>query len=97
MNERVPAVVRLRGEEQALDTATRWQTGTEETGGKNLCVVDDQKVTLSEEPGQVGDRGVFSRAAFFVEHEQARLTAFGRRILGNEPGRQVEIEVRNVH
>ena len=60
-------------------------------------VVDDEKIAGAQEVGQRLDAGVCRRAAGAIDDEQARPAAIGGRLLRDEVGGKVEIEVADVH
>ena len=65
---------------------------TQQAGGEDTGVVDDENVAWPKKPRQVGDRAVRDGAGRPIEREQAGLTAGGRG-LGNQVVGQRKVEV----
>src|SRR5262249_8786408 len=60
-------------------------------------VVDDDTVPRTEELGQLAKGVVFQGAAGAIDQEEPRRVALGRRRLGDRVGRQIVLEVVDLH
>jgi hypothetical protein len=69
---------------------------SEQTRGKDACVIGYQNVSGTEQCGQVADRAIVELAGSAVEHEQARVAARNG-ILRNQLIRQMKIERSDFH
>lgn len=85
------------GDEQALDRAAARQPVAQQSRGKHPRVVDDHKVTRQEQIRQRCDEYVAEMTGRAIEQQQTRAAALWSRILGDELGREIEIELADIH
>ena len=84
-------------DEQALDRAAARQPVAQQSRGSTARVVDDHKVTRKEEIRQRCNECVAEMTARAIEQQQTRAAALWSRILGDELGREIEIELADIH
>src|SRR5262249_45927248 len=64
---------------------------------KDTRVVDDQQIAWSQPIGQRANRRVMDGAALAIEVKKTGRRPLGRRLLRDEIGRQLEVELADVH
>lgn len=69
----------------------------EETRGDDSAVVEDEEVAWVEEAGEVAEVPVLVGACGAVEREHAAVAALGGRVLRDEVGGKMEVEVGYAH
>jgi hypothetical protein len=84
-------------DQQALDCAAARHPATEQPCRKHAGVVDDDEIAGAQESGKRGDVGVDNGPAVAIESQQARRAAVRRRLLRDQFGRKVEVELTDVH
>ena len=84
-------------QQEQLDAAAGVRTNTEETGGHDARVVQHEQVAGLQEGGKVADLMVVERPGPAVHDEQAGGVAGLDRLLCDELGRQVVVEVGGAH
>jgi hypothetical protein len=72
-------------------TAPPLRLAAEQAGPDHARVVDDDEVTFAQKPGQLAEHAIDRRRAARIE--QARRAALGGRVLRDQLGRQLEVEV----
>jgi len=83
--------------EQAFDFAAAGHPTTTKARRKDACVVENQYVTGCQVITQIREVAVLTFAGFTVEYQQSRSASLGRRLLSDQPIRQLEIEFGDVH
>ena len=68
-----------------------------EARGQDACVIEDDQLVATEKIREIAEVAIFERAGGPIEDEHARGVAFGERALRDQLGRQVEMEVTEVH
>jgi hypothetical protein len=58
---------------------------------KHSSVVQEEKIPLADIGGDLSKLPVLPGATVAIQYEEARVTTAGRRLLGDEPWRQVEV------
>jgi len=86
----------LAGQEQTFDGAAAWNAMSEETRREHTRIVQDQQVSRRQDARQIAHVHVPERTARAVQDEQARRAAGGGG-LRDQLGRQVEIEIADLH
>src|SRR4029434_1191565 len=84
-------------QEETLDCAATGDAAAEQPGRKHARVVDDQQIAPLEDIDEMSERGVLASAGLPPQHERARLPAHGGRVLRDQPGREIEIEIADIH
>jgi hypothetical protein len=98
MNQRFPHL-RVRRccveslDEQTFGRTTARKTFAEQTCGKHARVVDDEQISRTKQVRKVSKLSVVEPSGRTIDHEQTRLAALGRRLLGDQLRRQVERKV----
>ena len=94
---RLLRIVCVPGDQQTLDRSTGRDAPADQPRRKDAGVVHDEHVAFAEERRQISNRPVIDSPRVPAQQQQATGAAFGSRFLGDEAGRQMEIEVANVH
>src|SRR5262249_22020494 len=98
MHERLPVIgVGRSRDEQALDHSAAGHPTAEQARRKNARVVDDYEVARVKKIGKRGDRRVADGSRCPREVKQARTAALRGRLLCNELGWKIEVELADVH
>ena len=97
MHERIPTSFAEIGKQKAFDGPAARHARAEQPGRKHFRVVDDEEIASRRNSGRSADACVFDLTRAFMQHEQPRRAALGRRRLRDQVGGQIEIEIRNVH
>ena len=97
MHQRVPAILVEAPEQQALHLAAARRAVPVQARRKHARVVHDHQVAGREQVWQIARVRACDRAARAVDDHQAGRRALGCRVLSDELGRQVEIEIRDAH
>ena len=85
-------------DQQALDRAAAWDAAAEQAGGEDLRVVDDQQISRAgAAPAASLTRCARLRRSPGPGAAAAPVPRIGRRFLGNQFGRKLEVEVADVH
>src|SRR5262249_20089177 len=94
--QRAPAAPVDRLEEQELHLAAAG-IARQDPRRNHARVVDDEAITRSEQVGKLGEAVVLEAAACAVDDEQPRRIAGRRGGLRDQLGRQLVVEVRELH
>jgi hypothetical protein len=70
---------------------------TEEPGGKHAGVVENQEVTVAEEPWKVAERAIEPEPGGAIEMEHPRGGAVLEGLLGDAVGRKIEVKIGDQH
>src|SRR3954465_3678214 len=97
MHERLPSIAVQAGDQQTLDGPAARHAAAKQARRKHARVVDDEKVSAPEQLRERGDRGIVDRARRSMEDEKARATALPRRLLRDQFGWKLEVEIADVH
>ena len=84
-------------DQQALDAPVAGDATAEQARGKDARVIDDEQIARTKEPRQIRHGRVCYRAAVPAEMEEPGSRAFACRLLRDQLGRQIEVEIANVH
>ena len=105
MHERFPPLSRLVSatagrqrppDQQTLDRSATRHAPSEQPGGKDAGIVDDEQITRGETTPELCKHRVLDAVAA-AKDEQTRPTTIGRRMLRDQRVRQLEVEISNVH
>ena len=83
--------------QQAFDGAAGGNAAAQQARRKDARVVDHQEVAGRQAVGQLREAAVRDGARYPIEVKQPRRASVGGRLLGDQAGRQVEVEVADVH
>ncbi len=72
-------------------------TVSEEPGGQDFRIVEDQQIVRSKQLGKVAKCAVFQQLLAAIEVHQPRRSTVGQRLLGDQVVRKVVVEIRNQH
>jgi len=81
----------------------RWRLGmeagavTEQTGGDDAGIIQDEKFVAPEKVGKLGEDAVFDFAGFAAEGEESGEIALGEGALGDQLGREGVVEFIEAH
>ena len=92
MDERLPDGFRMFPKQETLGGAARWNTASEQTGGKDARVVDDQDVPGPEQSGELGNHSMSRASVVPRQNHQPRFATRRRRLRDQFLG-QIEIKV----
>jgi len=84
-------------DQQTLDDTAARDAAAKEPRRKHPRVVHDDEVAGAQQLRQVRDRPVLDRTAAAVEAQQTGRAALRDRLLRDELGRQIEVEVADEH
>ena len=87
---------RLR-DQQALHGAPGRHAAPEQARRKHTRVVDHQQIAAAKQVGEGDEGGMRDSAGITAQTEQPAGAPFRRRLLGDELGRKIEIELADVH
>ncbi len=97
VDKRLPVLVAAAAQEQAFDGAAARHAPAEQSSRKHARVVDHQEVAGREVIGQRRETAVCDVAGRAIQVEEPRRAPIGGRFLGDQFGRQLEVEVADVH
>jgi hypothetical protein len=84
-------------DQQAFDRAAARIAAAQQARREDARVVDDDEVARVQESRQRADERMGERSARAVEAEQARAAANRGRLLGDQLGWEIEIEIADIH
>ena len=92
-----PGAVVVFAQKEQLHATASIGANAEEAGGHNAGVVQDEEVAGTKEGGEVADVVVAESPGFARDNQEAGRVAGLDRLLGDQLGRQVVVEVRRSH
>lgn len=92
-----PIVVRVFREQQHFEIAARARVGSAQARRNDAGVVQHEDISGAQEIQNIAKLAMLDTARFAVQHEEARLIARRRRMLGNQFRRQIKIEIGGAH
>ena len=84
-------------QQQALHRPAARHPAAEQTRGKHARVVDDDEVARGEKVGQRREPSMCNGAGRAIQVKEPRRAPIGGRLLRDQAGRQVEVEIADVH
>ncbi len=97
LDQALPRVLVALAQQEHLDRAAGLVLEAEKPRGKHSRVVDDQHVAFAQVLRQVREGAMVDLSARALEHQQAAGVARLGRLLGDEPGGKVVVEVVGQH
>jgi hypothetical protein len=97
VHQRFPPIGVEAFDQDALDGAAARHAPADQPRGEHARVVDDEEVAGAQPLWKHRHDRVCEAARFAIQNEQPRGPPFGRRLLRDQIGRQVEVEVRDIH
>ena len=88
---------RFTANEQALHRAAARHSSAHQARGKHARVVDDDEVARLKESRKVDDASVCDASGRAIQMKQPRSRTLGGWFLGDQLGREVEVEIADVH
>ncbi len=83
--------------QEAFDRASARHTPSEQPRGKHTRIVDDDDIAFAKGQREIVNRAVDDAAGAAIELEQPCPAALLGRFLGDQFGREIEVELANVH
>jgi hypothetical protein len=86
-----------RAQQQALGSATSREAPADQPRWKDASVVDDDQIARLEERRQIGKRVMRDATRRPAQAQETRSTSFSRRLLRDEIGGEIEVELGDAH